>query len=62
MLAMLAMLTMLTILTILTIKKKRDTQAGFSCVGSNESQGVKRRLAIMAAQYVNIVFDMLIYS
>ena len=47
---------------MLTIKKKRNTQAGFPCVGSKESQGVKRRLAIMTAQYVNIVFDMLIYS
>lgn len=34
----------------------------FSCVGTKEDKGVKRRLAIMTAQYVNIVFDMLIYS
>lgn len=35
---------------------------GFSCVGTKEGKGVKRQLAIMTAQYVNIVFDMLIYS
>lgn len=35
---------------------------GFPCDGTKESQGVKRRLSIMTAQYVNIVFDMLIYS
>lgn len=45
---------------MLTIK--RNPQAGFPCESSKESQGVKRRLAIMTAQYVNIVFDMLIYS
>lgn len=45
---------------MLTIK--RTTQAGFPCEGTKEDKGVKRRLAIMTAQYVNIVFDMLIYS
>lgn len=37
-------------------------QEGLLCAGTKENEGVKRRLAIMAAQYVNIVFDMLIYS
>lgn len=35
---------------------------GLSCEGTKEGKGVKIRLAIMTAQYVNIVFDMLIYS
>ena len=46
---------------MLTIKKETHKR-GFHVVGTKESQGVKRRLAIMTAQYVNIVFDMLIYS
>lgn len=41
---------------------RETTQEGLSCEGTKENEGVKRRLAIMTAQYVNIVFDMLIYS
>ena len=41
---------------------REPTQDGLSCYGTKEGKGVKRRLAIMTAQYVNIVFDMLIYS
>lgn len=49
-------------LTIKKKKKERNTQAGFPCEGTKAGKGVKRRLAVMTAQYVNIVFDMLIYS
>lgn len=41
---------------------REASRSGFPCEGTKESQGVKMRLAIMRAQYVNIVFDMLIYS
>lgn len=41
---------------------REPPQEGISCSGTKEGKGVKRRLSIMTAQYVNIVFDMLIYS
>lgn len=37
-------------------------KVGLSCEGTKEGKGVKMRLTIITAQYVNIVFDMLIYS
>ena len=41
---------------------RETTQEGLLCEGTKGNEGVKRRLAIMTDQYVNIVFDMLIYS
>lgn len=46
---------------MLTIKEKHKIskeEDGFSCEGTKGNEGVKRRLAIMTAQYVNIVFDL----